>query len=279
MPVVSAFVMPAGILGLIAMPFGLDGVFWRLMELGIGWMIAVSQWVAALPGAIGRVHAFGSGPLALMSLGMIALALLRTPLRLAGAGVLAAGVVWAALTPAQDVFVATNGGSVAVRGEDGRLRAMRTGGDTFALREWLAADADARVPTDRTLTDGVSCDPSRCVTKDVQGRLVMLARQPQALAEGCATAALIVTLRPLPAGCQAMVIDRATLQARGAMTLRMSGQGSDSLYVVEAARPMGVSRPWASAGDDPSVLVPAFNPQTSTPRDATPREADVQPGD
>ncbi len=57
---------------------------------GVGhrWMIAVSQWVAALPGAIGRVHAFGAAPLAVMSLGMIALALLRTPLRLAGAGIM-----------------------------------------------------------------------------------------------------------------------------------------------------------------------------------------------
>src|SRR6201991_1120194 len=39
MPVVSAIVMPAGLLGLAAMPFGLDGVFWWLMDLGIQWMI------------------------------------------------------------------------------------------------------------------------------------------------------------------------------------------------------------------------------------------------
>src|SRR3984957_12777471 len=33
MPVVSAVVMPAGMLGIIAMPFGYDAPFWRLMEL------------------------------------------------------------------------------------------------------------------------------------------------------------------------------------------------------------------------------------------------------
>ncbi|HET6839823.1 MAG TPA: ComEC/Rec2 family competence protein, partial [Bradyrhizobium sp.] len=37
MPVVSAVVMPAGLLGLLAMPFGLDGVFWWLMGVGIDW--------------------------------------------------------------------------------------------------------------------------------------------------------------------------------------------------------------------------------------------------
>src|SRR6185295_14428657 len=54
MPVVSALVMPAGLMGLIAMPFGLDGFFWAIMGIGIDWMIAVTQWVAALPGAVGR---------------------------------------------------------------------------------------------------------------------------------------------------------------------------------------------------------------------------------
>ena len=85
MPVVSAVVMPAGLLGLVAMPFGFDGVFWWLMGVGIDWMIAVAQWVAALPGAVGRMPAFGIGPLIAASLGIILLGLLRTPLRWSGA--------------------------------------------------------------------------------------------------------------------------------------------------------------------------------------------------
>lgn len=55
-------VMPAGLLGLAAMPFGFDGVFWQLMGWGIDWMVAVAQWFAALPGSIGRMAAFGTGP-------------------------------------------------------------------------------------------------------------------------------------------------------------------------------------------------------------------------
>ena len=65
MPVVSALVMPAGLLGLLAMPFGFDGFFWWLMGIGIDWMIAVARWVAGLPGAVGRMAAFGIGPLVL----------------------------------------------------------------------------------------------------------------------------------------------------------------------------------------------------------------------
>src|SRR4051795_6134625 len=50
MPVVSAPVMPAGLLGMVAMPFGFDGLFWRLMGFGIDWMILVALWVASMPG-------------------------------------------------------------------------------------------------------------------------------------------------------------------------------------------------------------------------------------
>jgi competence protein ComEC len=86
MPVVSAVVMPAGMLGLLAMPFGLDGGW--LMGVGIDWMIVVTEWVAALPGAIGRMAAFGIGPLIAASAGIVLLGMLRTPLRWSGAFIL-----------------------------------------------------------------------------------------------------------------------------------------------------------------------------------------------
>ena len=54
MPVVSAWIMPAGIAGVLAMPFGFDGFFWWLMGMGIDWMIKVVLWVADLPGFMQR---------------------------------------------------------------------------------------------------------------------------------------------------------------------------------------------------------------------------------
>ena len=96
MPVVSAWVMPAGLLGIVAMPFGFDGVFWHLMDLGITWMVWVSLWVAALPGSIGRVAAFGTGPLLLATAGILTLGLLKTKLRWSGAAAIAViAAIWA----------------------------------------------------------------------------------------------------------------------------------------------------------------------------------------
>ena len=158
MPVVSLWTMPMGILGVIAMPFGFDGFCWRLMGEGIDWMIAVAIWVASLPGAVGRMPAFGVGPLLLGSAGLVVLCLLKSPLRLAGVVLLAVASVWAARTPQPDVLIAADGTTFAVRGADGRLAIVRSGSDTFAARQWLAADADARAHTDPDLGGG---DPLR----------------------------------------------------------------------------------------------------------------------
>src|ERR1700674_5051145 len=70
MPVVSAIVMPAGMLGLVAMPFGFDSFFWWLMVVGIDWISVVTEGVAGLHGASGRVTAFVTGPLIVSSLGI-----------------------------------------------------------------------------------------------------------------------------------------------------------------------------------------------------------------
>ena len=151
MPVVSALVMPAGLLGMVAMPFGFDGVFWRLMGWGIDWMIAVAQWVAALPGAIGRMAAFGTGPLIAASIGIILLGLLRTPLRWGGAAALVLAVVWALAAPQPDILISADGHNVGVRGRDGRLHLMRTAKDQTFPAQGVAGGRCRRAAGGRSL--------------------------------------------------------------------------------------------------------------------------------
>jgi competence protein ComEC len=278
MPVVSALVMPAGLLGLLAMPFGFDRVFWMIMGLGIDWMIAVTQWVAALPGAVGRVPAFGIGPLVAASLGIILLGLLRTPLRWSGAALVLLAAVWAARVPQPDILISADGRHVGVRGQDGRLHLMHAAKgarDTFLLKEWLAADADARTAADASLSSGVSCDELGCVMQSAGGGLVAQALRPEALSDDCERAALIVTLRQAPAGCAASVIDAERLRRQGAMALRHGREG----LIVDAAKPRGIDRPWSPAAADENgtdAAIPA--PRVVPPRavDATPTEADLQ---
>jgi competence protein ComEC len=239
-------------------------------------MIAVAQWVAALPGAIGRIAAFGTGPLIAASMGIILLGLLRTPLRWSGAGAIAIGVVWALATPRPDILISADGHSVGVRGREGRLHLMQTAKDAFLVKEWLAADADARLPGDVSLADGVSCDEAGCVAQLPDGGFVALALRPEALADDCTRAAIIVTARQAQHDCGALVIGQERLQKQAAISLRRTRGG----FAIDAVRPNAVDRPWSPAvGDQTEPENGTARPAPTRPVDATPAEPDLQAED
>lgn len=239
-------------------------------------MVTVAQWVAALPGSIGRMAAFGTGPLIAASLGIILLGLLRTPLRWGGAAALVLAVVWALAAPQPDILISADGHTIGVRGRDGRLHLIRTAKESFLLREWLAADADGRQATDSSLSEGVSCDGTGCVVQMSDGGLVALAQRPDALVDDCERAVVVVTVRQVSPACSAAVIDLDRLRRQGALALRRSRDG----FTVEAVKPRGVDRPWspAVAGDveGEARLVRPVAPRAA---DATPSEADLQAED
>ncbi len=277
MPIVSALVMPSGILGLVLLPFGFDGLLWWLMGEGIGFMIAVAVWVAGLPGALVRMPAFGTGPLLLGTAGLVLLCLLRTPLRWSGAALALAATVLAVRAPQPDALVSADGQSFAVRGADGRLSIHRSSRDSFTVRSWLAADGDARLPTDPTLRDGILCDAAGCIGRLADGRLVARVLTPEAFEEDCRRAALVVTTRDAPPACAAQVIDRRISRGQGAIALTIQTGGVKAI----AARPPDQDRPWARAPAAPAVMsgTPVPAAATRRPQDATPRSEDMEPGD
>jgi competence protein ComEC len=277
MPAVSVWVMPAGIFGVMSMPLGLDGFWWGLMGHGIDWMISIAQWVTSFPGALGRVAAFGTGPLLLCPAGLVVLCLLKTPLRFIGAFLIGGAIVLMVRTPQPDVMIAADGSAVAVRGEGGRLAMVKSGSDVFAWREWLAADADARNPKDPTLGEGIRCDGQGCVARLRDGAFVAIPKTMAAFEEDCRRAVLVVTGRDAPPGCGTIVIDRQVWRRSGAITLQRRGDG----FEMTLSRPPGYDRPWAravtEAGDAPEPgRAPAA---TVMPRDATPRDEDLDAGD
>jgi len=270
MPVVSAWVMPMGIFALLAMPFGFDGLFWGFMADGLDWMIAVAMWVASLPGAVGRVHAFDAGPLLLGTLGLLLICLLRTPLRWSGAVLALVAMAWVVRTPVPDVLISADRQTVAVRGADGRLAVVHSSADTFSLREWLAADADARAVKDQSLRAGVRCDEAGCTGRLADGRYVAVALTVAAFAEDCERAALVLSTRQAPGRCAALLIDRKISRQSGALTLRWTGESFEQTMTRRPA----YDRPWS-----PAAALNATAERRATPADATPRTEQLEPGD
>jgi competence protein ComEC len=194
----------------------------------------------------------------------------------------ALSIGWALRTPLPDVVVAVDGRTIAVRGANGKLSFHRTASDAFAMREWLAADADGRDVTDRGLGEGIACDPAGCIGKLPDGRLLSYALAPEALEEDCRRAAVvIVTTRTAPSDCAALVIGRELWRARGALLLRRDGGDG---FVIESARPENFDRPWAprpnrtvsGANSESEASPPA---ERAMPRDATPKPEDLQADD
>jgi competence protein ComEC len=180
-------------------------------------------------------------------------------------------------TPQPDILVGADGTSVAARGADGRLHMVQTRKDLFLTKEWLAADADARLVTDPSVMQGGTCDTAGCALKLSDGRYVTIARRADAFADDCEKALVIVTFRQPPPGCRATILGRDQLRSSGSMAIWRRGEG----LVVEAARPAGFDRPWAHREEIVQAAAMSTNPasRATSPADAMPQEIEIAPDD
>ena len=150
---------------------------------------------------------------------------------------------------------------------------MRAGRDTFAIKEWLAADADARTPKDGSLGDGVTCDAVGCIGRLGDNRLISMAIGIEAFAEDCARAAVVLSGRESPTTCNALLVDRTTWQSYGAVALRWTGDR----FIQTVALPRSQDRPWTHRA---RAISENAEPERRHPRrEAKPHQDDLNPDD
>ncbi|CEJ13020.1 ComEC family competence protein [bacterium YEK0313] len=239
-PIVEFVTMPLEMLALLLWPFGLDKPVWALAGTSIDLFIRVAEWVASWPGGKVPVPAFGPVALGLLSVGLILVAALSTPLRWAGLLFVALGLGLAPLKERPLIAIDAEGLTVAARGPDGRLRALSPRANRFALQRWLGADADPRLASDQSLIAGVICDAVGCAMALAGGGRAAFARDPEALADDCREARIVVTRFPAPAACRATVVDLKGLAWTGAVTIFAGADG----YRIATSRDPVSMRPW-----------------------------------
>jgi competence protein ComEC len=239
MPVISFVIMPAALFSVLLMPFGYDAFGWQVMGFGIELMLAIARWVAALPGAEGRVSAFGSGALLCATGGLLFLALPASRLRLVGAPLLGVALLLATATPRPDVLIEAEGRVVAVRGADGRLSILDARRSRIAAENWLAADGDGRKLTPE-LAGGFVCDRGQCKARMRDGSTVVVMRDQSAPSEGCGEATLVVTRFDGAMDCMVPTVDLRMLASTGALSLRRV----DGSWIADPARSPIADRPW-----------------------------------
>lgn len=140
-PVMGTVVMPAGVIAAVLAPFGMAGPALWVMGQGIGWILAVAQWVAGLDGAVTRIPSAPAGVLALAMGGLLFVTIWRGRARWLGTlATLAALAIWSGVDrPA--VLVSASGKLVGIVGPDGRAL-TRERGDGFSASTWLENDGD-----------------------------------------------------------------------------------------------------------------------------------------
>ncbi len=271
-PPIDFLVMPAMIVALLLMPFGLDEGPLMLMGFGIDLMMAIAKWVAALPSALVAVPAFPFAALLLMVIGGLWLIVWRRPWRLLGLAALGAGLALTALHDKPDILVDRDGKVVAVRGKDGLLQAPKSRRGAYALGQWLKADGDNRQPKDAATGKGWQCDAYSCLAL-LGGRLVSFIAKPDAVQEDCQRAAILIAPLDIRQPCPApkAILDRGALWERGsaAIFLRQSG-----IAIVTASDLRGV-RPWSPLRKRREIIPP--EPETATPEEKAADEGIDQP--
>ena len=256
LPLVEFLVMPAAVLGVAAQPFGLDAPVWTIMGWGVSAMMFLAHWVAGLGSATRQFAAFGGGALLTITLAILWLTIWTTPIRWAGVGLAALGLVFAATSSRPVAMIDAQGKALAARNEKGALDVLNAKANFFAVQQWLAADADPRGPRDHSLIGAGRCDAQGCVGRLPDGRTLALVKEKQALAEDCGRAAVVVTHMPAADICKGpeLVLDAAHFRARGATHLLLNSDGSWRLVTAQRE---GYDRPWSPA--QPKPKPPAQN--------------------
>jgi competence protein ComEC len=240
MPVMGFWVMPAAALAVILMPFGADGPALAMLGKGITVMTAMGRWVSNLPGAVSLAPAMPLAALVLISLGGLWIFLWQKSWRWWGLAPMLIGCVWAYAAPRPDMLVAPDAETVAIRGQGGLLHFVRKPKDRFVAREWLRRDGDGRDVLQAIGDPSLKCDGVGCVMKNKV--LVAVSQKPEALAQDCAVARIVVSAAAAP-GCKgpAVMIDRDTAMTGQGWRVRLSPEPS-----AQSVRAERGERPWVA---------------------------------
>lgn len=242
-PVTSVWVMPWSLLAYLLMPFGLDWPALVAMNWGVRLIIWTAEVTAGFPGATALVPAMPVAGIVAVTLGGLWLSIWTGRWRLLGLLPIAAGMLTPAFAERPDVLVTGDGAVMAVRMADGRL-SLSGKSDGRVAETWLRRDGQDMAaglwPSAGATLDGrLSCDALGCIYR-ADGPSVALVRMPDALAEDCRIADVVITAESAR-GCRApLVIDRWRLRREGAQVLYVSPEG----IRVESVRDGRGDRPW-----------------------------------
>ncbi|TWI92860.1 competence protein ComEC [Roseibium hamelinense] len=237
MPVFSLLVMPAGVLALVLMPFGLASLPLSLMAWALDLLLAIAAWTASLSEtAIGFGGEGQVVPPSAMATGVAVAALfsgllLKGPLK--GVALLPAALAAALFVAARppDITISERGKLLAAYDRHGVLKvnARRSSFGAQAMLE-QAGLGEREFAHHKMAADQIRCDDKGCVVHAFAAErgpglgaaplAIALPASPSALLADCRFADVIVTDLVAPADCEAaLVLDGPKRKLFGAVSI------------------------------------------------------------
>lgn len=227
-PLMGAVVMPAAVVATILMPLGAEaGALWA-MGLGLRWILAVAQWIAAQPLATRLVVSPPWTVLPILSLGVLFLILWRGKLRFVGLiPIFLAFGLWGT-TQRPDLLIAENGALAGLATPRGRALSKAKGAG-FVAAIWLENDGDpsAQDQSAERWPQQAQIGPHRVIT--VSGKRA-------AQSARCQKGDWLLSTHPMAEELPCRVFDPKTLAGLGSLAIFVE---NDKLRIVSATELAG----------------------------------------
>jgi len=242
-PLMGFWVMPAGIVALLLMPFGLDHYAFALMGYGIEVIVDTARWVEALPGSVLSVSSWPfAGFLALVCAGLW-LCLVQGRARLLCLVPVMIGVIWIGGHRLPDILVSSNLELIASRQGDAYVISSKRA-ERFTRENWeryLGLHERGFESWPETQGHNMRCDVHGCRTQ-IKGRRVSFVKDFYAQPSACEWADIVIAQEPVRVkNCAAStVIGRFDGWRNGAHSLYLTKGG----VRVRSVQQMRGDRPW-----------------------------------
>ncbi len=260
MPFVSMFVMPGAVFAILAMPFGLEGFFLKIMGHGIVAVIEIAKWFSDRS----PFDAVGLIPLSSLLAFTAALLILvasTTWLRILALPFLALGVFSLAQRDLPDVVIAEDARLIGIRAGEGVLAVNRVRPNSFTVTDWTRALKAEELLKPLTLKNAhhhdidpqagaaFICAEGLCLARHESGSIIAHAENIVAARNACGKAILIViddaTAGDVCGSDAVSVITKRDLARQGAASARFTRKQGEHQTGPEITFSLGETwRPW-----------------------------------
>lgn len=229
LPVISIFVMPFAVLGLLAMPFQLDWLPFAVMGRGIEVVIMIAKMVASWSPS-GSLGLMPQTTLILMSMGLLLLLFLSTRLRLIGVPLLLAAALLMVRVKEPVIIISEDAKLVAVRGADHNLAVNRSVGSQFSLDNWQQGyGIDEVIKPKKADTSPLDtqfeCDEKLCTAREPGGLIIAYTDDPVKMPAACEAGDIVIlafATTNTSCGDNALVVTKRDLALNGGVEISLS---------------------------------------------------------